>query len=55
MMEILTIRRVANGWVSTPGFDKVCTELSQVSLKPEELAERVRAWAAAQVDEARRS
>jgi hypothetical protein len=48
MTDILTIKRVANGWVIQPGVSQ-SNEFTHVAKSADDLAEHVRVWAQAQV------
>ena len=45
--DVITLRRVANGWVILPG-GAWPNDFTHVATTPEEAAEHVRAWAQAQ-------
>lgn len=47
--DTLTIRRVANGWVIQPGVSSD-QQFLHVAVAPEQVAEYVRGWAAAQIE-----
>lgn len=48
VVDTLTMRRVANGWVISPGMG-FCTEFTHVATTPADLAKHVEAWASAQI------
>jgi len=48
IIDTLTIRRVANGWVILPGGANL-NEFTHVATSPEEVAYHVRNWAEAQL------
>lgn len=50
MVDTLTLRRVANGWVIQPGTVGL-SEFTHIAATPEDIAEHVIAWAQAQISE----
>lgn len=49
IMDVITIRRVANGWVVQPG--RGADEFTHVYVMPVGLAEHIQRWAEAQLPE----
>jgi hypothetical protein len=46
--DVITIRRVANGWIVQPGG--VCNDFTHVYADPIALANHIEHWATAQID-----
>lgn len=52
IIDRLTLRRVANGWIIAPGPG--ADEFTHIAATPDDLAEHVKKWAAAQIQPVKR-